>query len=127
MGDSVMFSDKIIITEFEEKGSYVSGNARGNDIVDAKVEVVLLKYVEDKENHKLRRMIDLKLVRNSSPLFKLTTTVMHIIDENTSVGWKADKEDILGLVVTMTGYDATYSSTAYTRMTYSQRRSSSRV
>ena len=45
---------------------------------------------------------------------------MHIIDEDSPLYGleKEDKEDVIGFVVTMTGYDATYCSTTYARATY---------
>ena len=69
VGDSVMFSDKMVITTFEGKKTLMFrlGNARGNDIVDARVEVALLKSQQTDEGHNLRRMVDLKLVRKTSP------------------------------------------------------------
>ena len=124
MGDSVMFTDKAIVTEYEGEKTLMFrlGNARGNDIVDAKVEVVALLNENTDEKHALKRMVNLKLVRNSSPLFKLTWTVMHTIDEDSPIFGieKSNKEDLIGIVVTMTGYDATYGSTTYARITYSQ-------
>ena len=69
----------------------------------------------------MRRIRDLKLVRNNSPLFTLTWTIIHPIDAE-SPFYGASPEDltsrVLFLVVTLTGHDATYGQTTFARTVY---------
>ena len=96
------------------------GNARGNDVVDATITVTILKTEITREGDRLRRMHELPLLRNRSPIFTMTWVVMHEIDERSplaGVDW-SDPKDLLGLVVTLVGHDGTYGQTTYARHVY---------
>ena len=120
---SVLFSDSMTITEMD--GAPVLtlrlGNARGNEIVDASVVVSAVMDESTREGHHLRRLRDLKLVRSRSPLFVLTWTVMHRIDESSPLfGFDLSQLErvVFSFVVTMTGHDSTYGSTVHGRRIY---------
>jgi inward rectifier potassium channel len=69
----------------------------------------------------LRRLHDLQLVRARNPLFVLTWTVMHRIDERSPLygcDWEDLSKDVFSFIVTMTGHDSTYAQTVYARHTY---------
>jgi len=74
------------------------------------------------EGHHLRKLHDLKLVRARSPLFRLTWTVMHEIDEHSPLhgtDWDAPANTVFAFIVTLTGHDSTYGQTTYARHNYS--------
>ncbi len=50
-------------------------------IIEARMKLTLLREDETAEGHRYRRMLDLPLVRDASPFFALSWTVMHPIDE----------------------------------------------
>ena len=112
----------MVINDFEGKRAlkFRMGNARGNDIVGAHVEVVALMRQENSISSNLTRLVDIKLIRNNSPLFKLTWTVIHTIDDESPLrDFLLNGDDsIVGFVVTLTGYDGTYSKNTYARKTY---------
>lgn len=96
------------------------GNARGNDVVDASITVTVLKDEVSREGEHLRRMHELPLVRNRSPIFTMTWVVMHEIGENSplaNVDWR-DPKDLIAIVATMVGHDGTYGQTTYARHIY---------
>jgi inward rectifier potassium channel len=96
------------------------GNARGNDVVDATITVTALKEEISREGEHLRRMHELKLVRNRSPIFTMSWVVMHEIDDQSPlrhVDWSNPKDMSL-LVVTLVGHDGTYGQTTYARKMY---------
>jgi inward rectifier potassium channel len=96
------------------------GNARGNDVVDASITVTILKSEVSQEGEQLRRMHELPLLRNRSPIFTMTWVVMHEINEQSplaAVDW-TDPEQLLVIVVTLVGHDGTYGQTTYARHMY---------
>ncbi len=97
------------------------GNARGNDIVEANVRLAVLKDDFSPEGVHMRRLHELKLVRHRTPLFTLTWTIFHPIDEESPLyGLTSENidEQLLTLIITMTGYDATYAQTTHARHVY---------
>ena len=66
----------------------------------------------------MRRLYDLELLRDVTPLFRLTWSVMHVIDEDSPLIAEDVWEHVFGFIVTLTGYDGTYSQTIYARHVY---------
>lgn len=96
------------------------GNARGNDVVDANMSVTLVRDHVTAEGDHMRRLTDLQLVRASTPLFRLTWTVMHVIDETSPLhGLDLEREaDGLLFIAVMRGHDGTYAQTTHSRHLY---------
>lgn len=97
-------------------------NERGNQLVDAKVHVTALIDEETQEGHRMRRLIDVPLVRSSTPMFSLSWVVMHPLTEESPLAahLSADgtSQHLVGLVVTLTGLDESSVQTVYARTTY---------
>ncbi len=97
------------------------GNARGNEMVDATMTVTALVDEFTPEGHHMRRLRDLPLQRNRTPIFSLSWTVMHTIDEDSPlahVDWSDPSASLLLIIVTLVGHDGTYGSTVYARHNY---------
>lgn len=116
----VMFSDKIVINVRNEKPCLMLrvANARGNEVVEAEIRVSILLTETTMEGVSMRRVVDLELLRNNSPVFSLSWTVMHVIDESSplhgmSLQELADERAIV--IVTLTGIDNTFSETVHAR------------
>jgi inward rectifier potassium channel len=96
-------------------------NARGNQIVEAKVTVTLVMNEISAEGEFMRRLIDLELDRSSSPLFALSWLITHKIDEN-SVLFGMSNDDMhskeVHLIVSLIGIDGTSSQTIHSRHFY---------
>lgn len=120
---STLFSRRVCIQQYEGKPTLIFrvGNARGNEVVEASMRVVALKEQVSPEGVRMRRLADLKLVRDNSPLFVLSWSVMHVIDENSPL-WGIPPEGLddalVGMTASMTGYDATYAQTTHARYIY---------
>ncbi len=75
----------------------------------------------DLSNHHLRRIHSLELKRSRSPLFVLSWTVIHEIDEKSplfDVDWDKPETTIMLLLATLIGHDGTYGQTIYARQMY---------
>ena len=119
----VLFSKRVVVTERHGTPTLMFrvGNARGNDIVEATVRVAVLIDEVSPEGHELRRLHDLRLVRDMTPIFALSWAVLHVIDEDSPLhGVTAEDlpEHLVTMVVTLTGYDSTYAQQTHGRKIY---------
>ncbi|KYC39519.1 ATP-sensitive inward rectifier potassium channel 10 [Scytonema hofmannii PCC 7110] len=119
----VMFSNIAVITPYNDVPTLMFrvANERENWILEAQVRVTLARTEITKEGDVMRRFYDMPLVRSQSPLFALTWTVMHVIDENSPLyGVTSEEmvEDEMEVVVTFTGLDETVSQTIHARHSY---------
>lgn len=117
---SMLFTRSVVVTTFEGKPALMLrvGNARGNEMVEATMHLTALCEEETADGHQMRRVRDLELVRSVQPLFSLTWTVIHLLDERSPLfGISEDSVDerLVALVATMTGYDGTYAQTTHSR------------
>jgi inward rectifier potassium channel len=120
---SALFSNVMVLSEREQIPTLMFrlGNTRGNDVVDAQISVSVLKEELTSEGHHMRRLHPLKLVRERTPLFVMTWTVMHEVNEESpiyGVDFTEPQPGIVAFVVTMTGHDGTYQQTIYARQMY---------
>jgi inward rectifier potassium channel len=119
----VLFSNPIVLTRMHGKRvlAFRVGNARGNEVVDATMNVTAVVQEVTPEGHHMRRLRDLKLERNRTPLFALTWHVMHPVDDDSplaDVDFDHFDRHVFSIVVTLIGHDATYGQTVYSRHTY---------
>ncbi len=97
------------------------GNERRSQILEADVAVALLRYETTAEGVTMRRFYDLSLVRSHTPVFALTFTIMHVIDERSPMfGLSADDllQEDAELLVTVTGLEELTSQTVHARYSY---------
>jgi inward rectifier potassium channel len=119
----IMFSDRAVVTPFEGEPTLIfrAANRRRNLVVEAEVSVNLLRDLTTLEGATMRRFDELKMIRARSPLFFLTWTVMHRIDEASPL-WGETRETLLEkhaeIVVVMKGIDETFVSTIHARTSY---------
>jgi inward rectifier potassium channel len=119
----VLFSRNVIVSRFDGVPMLMFriANFRKNQIIEACIKLTLLRDEETLEGHRLRRMVDLPLMRDSSPFFELSWTVMHPIDEGSpfyGMGPDDCRSQAAQLVAVLTGIDGTTSSTVYARHGY---------
>ncbi len=120
---AVMFSEKLVVNVRNERPCLMLrvANARGNEVVEAMIRVSVLLPETTMEGDTMRRIFDLPLVRNNSPLFSLSWQVMHSIDEDSPLyGLSVSQliEDRVIFIVTLTGIDSTFSESVHTRHIY---------
>ena len=122
----IMFSEKAVITQFEGGPTLIfrAANRRRNLVVEAEVSVSLLRDMVTREGETLRRFEELPTVRARTPLFFMTWTVMHRIDESSPL-YGETMESLLAkqaeILVVMKGLDETFVSTIHARASYTPR------
>lgn len=119
----VLFTRVVVITPHDGVPTLMfrTANQRRNQILEAQLRVRLVRDEVTQEGHFMRRFHDLKLVRSQNPIFSLSWTAMHPIDENSPLyGTTAEMlaEAETSLVVSLTGIDETVAQTIYARHTY---------
>ena len=119
----VLFSNVAVITTFDGVPTLMfrAANQRGNQILDASISVSYAHEAVTREGHAMRRFDELKLVRARTPLFALSWTIMHRIDE-TSPLYGATIESMIEnqveFVALLSGTDETLADTIYARQAY---------
>ncbi|ELS30727.1 MULTISPECIES: ion channel [Pseudanabaena] len=119
----VMFSRVATIHDYNGIPTLMfrTANERRNNILEAKLSVFLMIDEITVEGHRMRRLHELKLVRDHSPVFLLSWTVMHIIDESSPL-YRITNETMERLhaqiLVSLTGVDETIEGTIHARHMY---------
>ena len=119
----VMFSRIAVVTPFDGVPALMfrAANQRGNQILEAEASVHLFGEVTTIEGHNMRRFEPLELVRSRQPMFALSWTLMHLIDE-TSPLFGATAESLLAgsaeIVVAVSGVDEIFAQRIYARHSY---------
>ncbi|XZN90947.1 MAG: ion channel [Microcoleus sp.] len=119
----VIFSRIAVIAPFNgvQTLMYRTANQRFNQILEAQQRATLIRDEVTSDGDYMRRFYDLTLVRSQSPIFALTWTVMHVIDENSPL-YKLSAKDLseqqAEIVITLTGIDETVSQTIHARHSF---------
>ena len=119
----VLFTRNVVVSRFDGTPTLMFrvANIRSNQIIEARMKLTLLRDEESAEGHRYRRMFDLPLVRDASPFFGLSWTVMHQIDEASPFAGMSHEDCLTEgaqLVAVLTGIDGTTSSVVYARRDY---------
>jgi inward rectifier potassium channel len=98
-----------------------TANARLNAILEASAKLRLLREEITPEGVKMRRIHDLDLVREQTPMFMLSWTLMHVINEQSPL-FQMSPHDLASpktlLVLSLSGTDETTNHTLQTRQIY---------
>jgi len=119
----VLFSRNMLIHPRNGKPvvAFRVGNARGNEIIEASLRISALVPEVTLEGEHMRRLVDLQLQRSTTPMFTMTWTVIHEIDEQSPLHGRDQaslEADALRFIVSFTGIDATFSQTVHARHIY---------
>lgn len=121
----ILFSKVAVVAPFNGIPTLMfrAANKRRNYILEAQLWVTLVRDEITLEGEHIRRFHDLDLVRSHTPVFSLTWTAMHRLDDqksplygHTPVTLKRDNAEI---IVTITGLDETLSQTIHARHSFS--------
>lgn len=119
----VLFSEVAVVAPFNGVPTLMfrAANQRGNQILNAQVSVSIARQVTTKEGIVMRRFEELPLVRSRSPLFALSWTVMHPINEASPL-FGATLESLydnqVEILILLSGRDETLSDVIYARHSY---------
>ncbi|WP_445628900.1 ion channel [Nostoc sp. DSM 114167] len=120
----VLFSRVAVITPHNAMPTLIfrSANKRRNTILEAQMRVYLMRDEITLEGQFIRRFHDLKLVRNQTPSFTLSWSVMHVIDEFSPL-YGMTPESLTQtntmLIVSLSGIDETVVQVVHARHSYS--------
>ncbi len=119
----VIFSRVAVVTRFNGVPTlmYRTANQRFNQILEAQQRATLIRDEVTSDGEYMRRFYDLQLVRSQSPIFALTWTVMHVIDDSSPLYKLTTKELVekqAEIVITLTGIDETVSQTIHARHSF---------
>jgi inward rectifier potassium channel len=96
-------------------------NDRSSHIVEAQLRLWLIAESMTKEGERYRRSVELPLHRSESPVFSLTWTAMHSVDEASALNEYLGKtaiEQQWHLLITFTGYHESLANQVYARHVY---------
>ena len=116
----IRFSKNLLIHDIDGVRTLVCriGNTRSNEITEATVYMTALIDHKTKEGQVYRNIRDLHLTRQASPFFRLTWTIQHPIDENSPLYNNESFENLRSIIISMRGFDSTYSNKVSDRMEY---------
>ena len=119
----VLFSKVAVIAPFDGVPTLMfrAANQRGNQIFDASVSVSLARQATTLEGVTMRRFEELKVQRSRSPLFALSWTIMHVIDEKSPLyGATIDQlyDMQFEILILLSGTDDTLADVIYARHAY---------
>jgi inward rectifier potassium channel len=119
----VLFSRVAVVAPYEGVPSLMfrMANARGNQIVEARLRVTLVVNETTAEGHAVRRLRDLHLVRSEHGAFALSWTAVHPIDEHSPLRGRdaaSLHEAQADVVVSLSGIDEGLAQTIYARHGY---------
>ena len=96
-------------------------NDRSSHIVEAQLRLWLIAESMTSEGERYRRSVELALHRSESPVFSLTWTAMHSIDESSALNDYLGDSALDGhwhLLITFTGYHESLANQVYARHVY---------
>lgn len=119
----VVFSRVAVITPRDGVPSLMlrMANERANQVVEAQVQVSLIRSERTAEGEQVRRFYDLELVRTRTPIFLLSWTVVHPITATSPLYGITPESLAEGegeVVVSVAGVDETFSQTIRARYSY---------
>ncbi|PTL82973.1 ion channel [Vitiosangium sp. GDMCC 1.1324] len=116
----VLFSSVAVITPRNGVPTLMfrAANERNNHIVEAQMKVAILRTEDTLEGERIRRIIDLPLVRSQTPVFTLSWTVMHSITPDSPL-YGATPESLAAqqaeFIISLTGMDAVMGQSIHAR------------
>lgn len=119
----VAFSHLAVMGRWDGKPALLirMANARHNQVLDARVQLHMLRDELDESGGLLRRYHDLPLVRDRTPSFSLTWTAVHPIDERSPLAG-LNPETLAGcnalLMVSIVGVDESFMQEIHARRVY---------
>lgn len=120
----ILFSRVAIFTTMDgvPTFSFRVGNLRGQDVLDAHIRLVALVEHTTREGVKMRRMLELAPERGYSPIFRLTWTILHHLDDRSPltpllVDGRPD-DRLLGVIALLTAHDVTLGAQLHAQQFY---------
>jgi len=121
-----LFSKNLVVRFIDGRRTLVlrAANLRLNVVQDASARLYMTRNEVTQEGFRIRRVIDLPLVRSTQPMFNLGWTIMHTLNESSPLFLETPdslRDSDAGFVLNMSGTDETTGQTLTTRAEYSER------
>jgi inward rectifier potassium channel len=116
----ILFGQHPVVRTIDGKQTLMlrAANMRMNLIAQASAQLHLLRQYSSPEGFRIRRIEDMKLVRDQHPIFMLSWNVMHVIDEDSPLHGLSREElesSEVTLLLTIEGIDETTSQSMLAR------------
>lgn len=120
----IFFASRLVVTKRNGKPVLMlrTANERGSFVVEAEAHMTVVKPEVSAEGERMRRVHDLKLVRDNQPWFVMSWMLMHEIDETSPLyGFDsaALQRDKIRLSINLMGFDSTVGQTVHASASYS--------
>mgnify|MGYP000197201665 CR=1 FL=1 len=117
------FARNAVITLHDGQPTLVMrlANERNADIVDASAHLYALRDVITEEGERMRRFYRLEPQRDHTPVFAMSWMIMHTIEPGSPLDTlvvEGRDPDLVSVVLTVTGTDATFMQTVYGQAFY---------
>jgi inward rectifier potassium channel len=119
-----MFAKVAVVRPIDGKRTLMlrAANARQNVVQEASAVLRMVRDEVTPEGYRIRRIVDLPLVRSQHPVFSLGWTLMHVIDEASPL--RAESSETLGstrtvFILSLSGTDETTGQILMARAEYS--------
>ena len=119
----IIFAQRPVVSAYEGQPALMlrAANARTNMISDAAAKLWFFRNFTTTEGAQMRRSYELALVRVENPMFVLSWSIFHIIDQSSPLyGLDADamRQIDAGIVLSISGYDETSAQMVRARHIY---------
>ena len=120
----VVFSNRAVVNDRNGVPTlqFRMSNERGNQIVEAQLSVAALVDHTTREGDKMRRLVDLELIRKNTPLFSMSWVAMHRLDADSPladlIGPDGCDSRLVAIIAGLTGMDDTFNQTVHARQYY---------
>lgn len=119
-----LFTKNMVVRSIDGQQTLVirAANERQNVVQDASAQLRMLRDEVTQEGFRIRRVIDLPLVRSQHPMFVLGWTIMHVIGEASPLKSETEKslrEHAVSFVLSIAGTDETTGQVLMARAEYS--------
>ena len=119
----IVFSRRMVVSRFDGAPTLMLrlANERANQILEARVSLSLLRDERTLEGEYIRRLHDLRLVRDHTPVLGMSFLVMHTIDENSPLfGYTPERlaGEWVEIVALVSGLDETMMQNVHARASY---------
>lgn len=120
---SIIFSNVMVIGRHRDMPvlAFRLGNATGSQIVSAEMKLTALVERRLRDGSTFRDLVNLKILRDQTPLFLMTWTVFHPLDESSPLRGLLEGEEVPELIVIIAaveGHDKSYSLAVHDRKLY---------
>lgn len=119
----VIFSRNVLVKQHNGQPvlMFRTANQRGNQILEARLWVTLVRDERSLEGEEMRRIHDLNLLRDRTPFFALSWTAIHPLDDHSPLrdmtpDWLIASNTLIQ--ITLTGTDETLGQTVHARHNY---------